>query len=325
MINILVLIFSNMIFLIFAFFMFFIDVTRIIPGETLTKLPRELSRDYITFTTVPLPLKTEKQFIKMQLIVSNWLLSSPSSKVVFIINESEFDTDRTFMKAVEKDFGPNRLIYDTNWIANYRNYPLINEWFINTLKLNNSNIVALINSDILLPKGFNNKIMKILDILGNTGFITSFRYDFDAEDSEVRDLKRYFRNQQLNDQIESLFKKGNPTEYTHRGMDLFLFRTDPSPFDPSKMPPFIMGAPDWDNYVMGEVNYKLNTATMGEQFRLLHINHPMSKARKKDINVYNRRLRLFTWKYNGDNRMTKFMMINSTLVQCASKKRIELY
>ncbi|OHT06899.1 hypothetical protein TRFO_25006 [Tritrichomonas foetus] len=271
-----------------------------------------------TFVSVPREPKTPLQFALLKMAISNWIMSSNQSRVILIINQMEFDVNHSLYDQITSEFGSDRLIYQNSLKSNRNNIPYINNWFKSAISTTPFNILTLINADILLPPGWAETIRQIIEIFGETAFVTGYRLNFDIENYS------YILNKSFNDfNFTEYAYSCNHSEYSFRGMDFFTFLNHPGSDFFKTIPPFIMGKYEWDNWLIGKMNQLYQTVTLGPNYRTYHINHP-STANKRltEYSVYNKRLRLMHYTPTSDNEHTKWSVVNRSMIISLDRKTV---
>ena len=279
-------------------------------------------RDYMSIVTIPFPLVVPGYFEKLHLSVSNWLMTSPSTKVVLLVNHSEFDLDRKFYNLIESEFGPGRLKYGPCYSTDRNNIPYVHDQVLKSVTGSDSNIITIINSDILLPGNWLKNINRVLDILGNSACITGYRVNFNL--TWPTTWKIHYNTTEIFSDISKLISSGQPKDYGYRGMDFFTFRTDPTPIDLHLHPPMIIGRFDYDTWLMGAMNYWAESVSLGTEYRSAHIAHlDKNYSRTLPLPNCNKRIRWMYWKFDGDNLKTNWAVQNSTLIHRKNQIRID--
>jgi hypothetical protein len=227
--------------------------------------------------------------------------------VILIVDPKTFDPNLTLFNAVAEDFGPGRLTYRHTLETNRDGIPYINNWFKSAVLSAPMTTLTIINADILLPSGWIDTITKILDVFGETAFVTGYRLNFDLKTSTIRELLDMKSHKNVD--YDTLVHSYNYKPYGMRGMDFFTFLNHPGTKFFELFPPFLMGKYEWDNWVMGKMRQKHQTITLGSNFRVYHWNHP-STANKRwsPYSLYNKRLRVLYYSSTSDNEHTKWRL-----------------
>jgi hypothetical protein len=278
------------------------------------KTPRQLEftpetlRNF-TFVSVPRPVRSESEYFLLRLAISNWISTSQTSRVVLVVDPLEFDVNRTLFREIERDFGPGRLIYQYTLQTNRNKVPYISNWFKSAVQSAPFSVLTLINSDIFLPAGWVQISTQLLDIFGGSAFITGYRLNFDMDDEHLSRLKT--TESYLDFDIEQFVHSCDTHPYSYRGMDFFTFLNHPGTNFFKLFPPFLMGKYEWDNWLMGKMSQAHQTISMGPDFRVYHVNHPATANKRwSQDSTYNKRLRLLNFALSGDNRHTKWTLVN---------------
>lgn len=274
----------------------------------------------ITFLSVPFALNDMKKFMTTFISISSWLSISPKSHVILFIDNFDFDKTGKFNKEIEKAFGKNRISYAGPICTNVDNIPYINEWFIQGIKLSRSKYVTFINSDIILPSNWlliAKKTFLHPRLKNKPLFLISKRLNLDITFiSKIINFRTYKKSvQYLLKEIEKIIlNHPNTTLSPNSAVDIFTFRADRPPFNPRDIPPFLMGKPAWDDWIVGYLNKISETITFGNYSFIYHIGPFRTNYYDNSpgyfINYYIYHSRNF---YHGDNSNTKWTILNGFL------------
>lgn len=288
--------------------------------------------DEITFVSVPHLITTKERLMGMKMAISSWLSVSPKSSVLLFTNPFEFDPTRSFRTFINNLFGRNRIFYATPIKTNENNVPYVNEWFIRGIKQTKSRYVCFLNSDLVVPSNWFNITKKVfnLSIFSEKSpvFITK-RINFHLNESIFNsiDFKSYKSNpnQLLNVFEKIVFDDPNRKAEHPCAIDSFTFRADQVPFDVRRIPPFFMGRPLWDGWLVGYMNSVCDTITYGDTSRLYHIEHPRNESNWSGSNPETASNKNnYKPRFYGDNSRTKWMVENGFLVKKLGSTRIKL-
>jgi hypothetical protein len=279
----------------------------------------------LTFISVPRPLKEEKQYKRMKLAIGSWLACSPHARVILFINRTNFDPSGKFPNELESEFGENRVTYAGAIRADFSGVPYINDWFIQGVRHAKSRYVCFINSDILLSGKWLKRVRQVFQAMPDDlkPVLIGQRIDFDMQDSRYKRLT--FSQEQLLKDIDSLVDSSKHSDHSPYGVDTFTFRIDPLPFDVEKIPPFVMGRYNWDNWLIGWLNKICDTITFNLDPPIYHMNHPRHNFDVNDSKVaINHHLKKANNDYFGSNYDTKWEIVDGELVSRKRGKRFHL-
>lgn len=283
------------------------------------------SVEEMTFITVPRPFIKEDQYDRFKLAFSSWLAASPKTKIILFVNRSMFDPSDKLPKELEETFGKDRITYAGNVRHDLEEVPYIDDWFIQGVKKSQSKYVSFINSDIVLSHNWLERTKQVFRVLRNSNpVLIGQRIDFDLDDFLYENL-RFDQNHLLKD-IDDMIIKSSHTDHSPLGIDSFTFEIDNLPFNPEKIPPFIMGRYNWDNWIIGWLNKICDTVTFHLDPPIYHINH---KRHKFDINnsrvLVNHHTKLSNKDYFGSNIDTKYEVLHGKLHERGTNNYLTLY
>jgi hypothetical protein len=194
----------------------------------------------------------------MKLAISSWLATSPGSHVLLFVNRTAFDPSGRLPDELDRLFGPGRVVYGGPIKHDMSDVPYIDDWFRQGIRHSNSTYVCFINLDIILSGRWLGRAREVYRAAGDRPIVViGQRIDFDLN----LDLygKLSFEQHSLLRKIDEMVDKSAHSDHSPYGVDTFLFRTDRMPFE--KIPPFIMGRYNWDNWIIGYLNCIYQTVT----------------------------------------------------------------
>lgn len=281
----------------------------------------------MTFITIPYPLKNRHHYMTMKLSISSWLSLSDKTRVLLFICQQEFDKTGQFTSEIEKIFGKNRLIFIGDVCSNSKGIPLINEWFIQGIKQSSSKYVTFINSDIVIsPKWWKTvkKILTIPNFSEKPFVILARRLNVRLNYSKINGInfsrykKKPFKLLKILDSIilNSTYQKLS----SKRAIDIFTFRADEPPFNPTDIPPFLIGRYAWDNWIFGYLNKYCDTVFLGKYGLVYHIEHKHHNHTDQS-SEYQFNLRLYKSNIiaRGNMGMSKWIVNKSYIVNNRNK------
>lgn len=281
------------------------------------------SIEEITFISVPFPVSTKNIFMSLLLSVSSWLSISPKSRVILFINRNDLDYVFNFSLTIEKIFGKDRISYPGTICTNWIGLPYINEWFIQGLRLCQSRYVCFLNSDIFLPSNWlkiTEKVFLLPSMLNTNLFLISKRINFHLNETIFNSINftKYILNHKdlLKEMEMILLKDKNITYSRHSAVDIFTFRADRPPFNPKMIPPFLMGKPFWDNWLVGYLNTLAETISFANYSYVYHVG-PLRTKYKDYTQEYFINYYIHTSKihFGGGNDQTKWRIENGYLLK----------
>jgi hypothetical protein len=108
-------------------------------------------------------------------------------------------------------------------------------------------------------------------------------------------------------------------------IDTFLFQIDHMSWNPDRVPPFLMGRPRWDNWLVGYLNTICDTITVGLNPPVYHIKH---KPNGFDIKNDRMAVSQYTWiankNYRGSNLDTIWTISGKTLIHRRHSFQIQI-
>jgi hypothetical protein len=251
----------------------------------------------------------------MKLSISSWLSCSPTSSVLLFVNRTNFDPSGKFPAEIETQFGQGRVIYAGGIRSDFSGVPYINEWFLAGIQQTPSRYVCFINSDILLSEKWLSRVKQIYRAMGAERrlILIGQRIDFDLDNKEYGKLQ--FTQGKLLEDIDAMVKRSRHSEHSPYGIDSFTFNIEPMPFDPDRIPPYLMGRYNWDNWMVGWWNKICDTVTFNLDPPIYHINHVRHNFNVNDSKVaINHHLKKANKNYFGSNYDTKWQVVEGNIV-----------
>ncbi|OHT04818.1 hypothetical protein TRFO_27602 [Tritrichomonas foetus] len=281
------------------------------------------SIDEITFITCPRPLSPDK-YNSMKLALSSWLAASPKSRILLFVNRSEFDPSDKLPTELDQLFGPGRITYAPSIRHDHKNVPYIDDWFRQGIKQSESKYVSFINSDIPISNDWLRRVKQVFQVMNDKpAVLIGQRIDFDLIDDKFNQLR--FDQKHLLKDIDKMVQESPHSDHSPFGIDSFTFRIDSLPFDFEKIPPFIMGRYNWDNWIIGWLNQVAETVTFNLNPPIYHINHKRHNFDPNDDKVaVNHHFKKANKDYFGSNYDTKWEVVDNNLVRRHFKNVIKL-
>ncbi|OHT16505.1 hypothetical protein TRFO_41775 [Tritrichomonas foetus] len=111
----------------------------------------------VTFISCPFPVTTASRLSLYQLTMSSWL-RTPNSKIMITLKREEFDPLGFFTNQLEEKYGQNSLIFTDSIESDENGIPYIDDWFVKGMDKSTTDLVCWINSDIVIPDGWYDRI-----------------------------------------------------------------------------------------------------------------------------------------------------------------------
>jgi hypothetical protein len=96
------------------------------------------------------------------------------------------------------------------------------------------------------------------------------RIDFDPHYDDFRTL---LLGASFLPRVDAMVQNSPHSMHRPTGVDMFLFRISHFPFEPERIPPFLMGRPWWDSWLVGYLNHLCDTITFSLNPPIYHIDH----------------------------------------------------
>lgn len=270
----------------------------------------------MTFITVPRPFAKGDIFERNKLAIHSWLSISNSSRIILFVNRKEFDPSGRFPALLDELYGAHRIRYAGPIRGDHKGVPYIDDWFIKGLKAVESKYVCFINSDIVLSSKWLRRVKQVYSVMNDKQLVLiGQRIDFDLQPEKLNSL--HFGSKDFLKEIDEFVMSSNHSDHSPYGVDTFTFRADDPPFDPEKIPPFIMGRYNWDNWLVGwlNANEKIETITFNLSPPIYHVNHRRHNFDIKDDRVaINHHMKKVNQDYFGSNYDTKWEIFDDKLV-----------
>jgi hypothetical protein len=273
-----------------AFFTWILFIER----EELGRRPKMslVAAEYsMTFVSIPRPLTNASECQRVRLAVSSWLASDWTTKVIMFINRREFCPEIKLADELDQLWGLGRVNYAGSTRCDPSGIPYINAWFQDGTRLSTTKYVSMINSDIILSSKWwryctdlmNQYSRRLKPLLCSPRMNVNFTL---TALTKVRFCERFL----LRD-IDRLMKKLGPEPNRGGGVDIFTFLRSKPPIDLSRIPPFLMGRPVWDCWILGWSSRFCQTISTNFTPPIFHLNHESRNRDPKDPTVsYNERL-----------------------------------
>ena len=143
--------------------------------------------------------------------------------------------------------------------------PILKDLLIEALKLIQTPLVGLINSDILVPMNFKNSLQKMISQTSQQSFIAFTRYDLTLEE-EIKTVKS----------LEKLFILKSTIYDEATSSDLFISSYENFKIIAREIPEFILGRYGWDNWLHLYARGNFNCFNGTKALKTLHCRHDHS-------------------------------------------------
>jgi hypothetical protein len=282
------------------------------------------SIDEITFISVPRPNLKPEAYNRTKLALSSWLSCSPRSTVLLFVNRTEFDPSGHLPDELDRLFGVGRVIYGGPIKHDFGGVPYIDDWFRQGIRRSPSKYVCFINADIVLSGKWLGRAKQVFRAMEGRGIVViGQRIDFDLEMARFEKLS--FRQESLLGEIDEMVENSKHEDHSPYGVDTFLFQIEQLPFEPERIPPFIMGRYNWDNWIVGYLNRICETVTFNLSPPIYHMNHKRHNFDIEDDRVaVNHHTRKANKDYFGSNSDTIWEVLGDALVHRREHTRIPL-
>jgi hypothetical protein len=278
----------------------------------------------LTFISVPRAISTAEQYNRTKLAVSSWLASSPDAHVLLFLNRSEFDQHGKLPDELDSLFGPGRIHYAGPIKHDLNGIPYIDDWFRQGIRKSQSKYVCFINSDILISAKWLSRVSAVDRLFPDRSIMMiGQRIDFDLQLNLFDALS--FEPKTLLKEIDEMVQRSPHSDHSPYGVDSFTFRIDHLPFDPERIPPFLMGRYNWDNWIIGYLNTISETVTFNLNPPIYHINHIRHNFDPEDDKVaVNHHTKKANKDYFGSNSDTTWEIVQNDLVHRRNGTHIKL-
>jgi hypothetical protein len=245
------------------------------------------SINQLTFISAPWPHLTSEAYNSTKLAISSWLSASPHSKVILFVNRANFEN---LAEELEHRYELGRVNYVGPLKRDLADIPYVDDWFRQGIRLSQSTYVCFINADILLSANWFTKAKQVFHFMGDRPILLiGQRINVNLQPASFLNLS--FKRSLLQE-IDVLVKNSRHAKHSPIGIDSFCFRIDRLPFEPERIPPFVMGRYWWDNWMVGYATGRYNTITFRLTPPIYHINHTPHKLDPKvnrvAVNYYTR-------------------------------------
>lgn len=259
----------------------------------------------ISIFSIPKPFEGQIDIIQKNAIKS-WLKLLPKCEIIL------FGDDKG-VKEVSKEFN---ILNISNIKKNEFGTPILSSAFGTAKKIAKNNILAYINSDIILTSDF----VKSVEMINFKKFLASGR----RWDMEINNLINFNDHNWENKILESV--KNGGLLHGHSGIDYFVFPKDL----PCDLPNFAVGRPGWDNwfiYYIKSLNIPIIDAT--DAITVIHQNHKSiyknkTKENKKNIDLAGGLVNMCTLR-EADFELTKNGLIKPNFLRFVLGKLILFY
>ncbi len=205
----------------------------------------------ITIFAIPKAFNSHIEIIQRNAIQS-WTKLNPTPEIILFGEEEG-------TKSIANELG---LIHIPNVKTNDQKTPLLNDVFNQVQQVASSNILAYINSDIILPQNFISTIEQVIEKYKQF-LMVGRRWNLDIQN------RINFDNPQWEENLQNRLKE-NGIFSGVGALDYFVF---PKPLF-SQLPEFAVGRAGWDNWMITEAlnnNYPVINAS--QVINIIHQNH----------------------------------------------------
>jgi hypothetical protein len=240
--------------------------------------------------------------------------------VIFFINRTGFGA---LADELDQIYGFGRVTYSGPLKRDFGHVPYVDDWFREGVRRSSSNYVCFLNGDIILSANWLRRAKQIFRWMdGRSIVVIGRRINFYLNPT-------YFNNlsfgKTLLREIDVMVNQSKHFVEIPYAIDTFLFQIDHMSWNPDRVPPFLMGRPRWDNWLVGYLNVVCDTITVGLNPPVYHIKH---KPNGFDIRNDRMAVNQYTWignkNYRGSNLDTTWRISDKTLVHRRSSFQIQI-
>jgi hypothetical protein len=246
----------------------------------------------MTFISVPKPEDHLYGCVRLKLAFASWLGSDASSRVILLMNRSDFCSSLGFAEELDMAFGAGRIRYGGPCLSDAQGVPYVNMWFKNGMELCQTGLISFINSDIVLSATWLSTVSCLLRLNGSAWkpIIMSSRLDVAFDDHEFDRIR--FTAEFLMKDIEKAMNGFEKRKYDKGGVDVISFYASRPPFNVSEIPPFLMGRFWWDSWFIYWAVKNANPILIDFDPPVYHLNHSPNLHRgpqwKRNLRLMNR-------------------------------------
>lgn len=208
----------------------------------------------MTIFTTPRPFQGPFDILQRNAIKS-WMELSPKCEII-LCNDEEGTTAK-----VAKEFG---LLCISDITCTEFGTPLMSDVFSKVQKIAKNDVLAQVNTDVILTNDFLEAIQKVKQLMGNRPFyMIGRRWDLDVK--ELINFNETDWEKKLHKRVR---KEGKLHGFT--GMDYWVFPRN-LPFN---LPPFAVGRPGMDTWLVYKAkSLKIPVVDATEAITIIHQNH----------------------------------------------------
>lgn len=308
----------SFIFIFFSFAVWFIKYCNFQPSYVFHRRNKGFSLNF-TFISVPKPIRSYQEYVRNKIAISSWLVSSPFVNVILFINQSDYGEQFNLPQEISKIFGNHRVLYSPTILTNEENVPYINDWFSRGVNISTTDFVLFINSDIIIGPHWIERAEQVITLLGFKNIsIFAPRIEFDLpENFSFTNLN--LGSKSFLEEISKYVLNSNYSFYTPNGIDLFLFNKKKVKFNIHSIPPFLMGWPRWDNWIIYHFIQSSETVSFFYFPSCFHMRHlANSRLATHKFFIHNENLSNYTFSFG--NLQTQWILEETFLQNRITKQ-----
>lgn len=221
----------------------------------------------VTICTLPTNISTNKDFYFKLIPFRSWLMAIPTAEILLLGNQAIYDPENVLIKTLISEF-PNAWLktYPVDLGFDYR--PYIKSWFLNGNKYSTSDIVIMMNNDIIIKRSFGKRLKIIMDNYDKIeGKRANPLFVGDRFDSF---LLKYIDHHLQYEEFKNYI---HPKSYMIYGCDYFIFYTKFPPFDLSKFPSYVAGIYKWNNHFLCLSHRSTKVISLNPYIDVFHVEH----------------------------------------------------
>ena len=277
--------------------------------------PREIEYkaiDEITFVTVPMQGSREVH----KLAIASWLSVSDKSRVVIL---GERDSLGEVAEELEKVFG-SRIVFAGPPKRDFKNVPYVDSWFRSGIAAAKAQFVCFVCENVVLGSDWMKRTAQVFGAMnGLKPFLIGQSAGFSIDPAWFASLE--FGSDSFLSEIDGVSRQDDPpTEVTW-----FAFRTDVLPFKPDMIPPFLLGYPEWSEWLVGYMNAICDTVSFGASPLVYRVEIDRPKLETEDSRAaVNHNTKLSNGNYSGSNADTVWEVVGDQIVHRSKGTKIQL-
>jgi hypothetical protein len=233
--------------------------------------------------------------------------------VILFLKRNEFCAEEKIPDKLERIWG-KRIIYAGSPRSNDDGIPFIDSWFQDGVKLARTKYVSMINADIVLSAQWYPYIINLLESLAPPyrPFVFSPRLNVNFTDEAFAWVR--LNNENVLKDVDKAVMQLRWERNDGGGVDIFTFARSKPPVDLDAIPPFLIGRPVWDFWVIGWSNEIADTISTDFTPPIYHLDHKSRNRNRADPTVrYNTKLGKRRGRFFAGVGSTKWLAVDGVL------------